>query len=577
VDQQLDPPSREALLRREVASLGGLNHELRGQMERAAADARRKSEQDHKLALSLQSEVEDLRESNCNLVERNNHLLEKIKAMSADMKDLDIQCQEKERLCLKNESDLGALESFKNLTESLTRDNTDLLCELDKIQSFVQKGMSNDESLNKEKAILLAQLQNSDSARKKNIELLRAAETANTDLMQQNDTLANDLAEITSNFRVAELELQNLRSRVLCEVLDEVSQETTKIHSLEAENAEYRQKEHDRQAENDTYKTENTRLNAALSEQSTIVQRLSVDGNVETVKKLSKTVIDLTVERDECKSRLSDKHALFLSVESKLIDEQKALFQLTMVADALKDDKRRAEAHLEATTNDYNRKVDILTANNSKLSADFDDLTERCSGYKAQLRGVEEDARNEYETRLQERRDFNATRLELEDSMSRERASSKTNQCRIETLEREQEALKEKMEQERQVSASLLLKKNEMEELAQDTNALLLSEERKNKMLAAEVESLESAMTSLKTSSAGHVQESQDRIEELQHALTNNKTKLHDALQQMKEKKKTFRTNALELNESLQDADARCKSISDEVSKLQHTVRFAIL
>lgn len=555
-------------LQREVRSLVDINNELRAQLEQRSTEDRRRREQDHKLALNMQSEINDLHVSCRSLAEENNHLIDKMKTMTMDMKDLDMQCQEKERMCLKNESELESLESYRKLTESLTRDNTDLLCELDKLQVLVNKSMSNEESVSKEKKILLNQLQNSDIAQKKQLEKLREAETANARLLSENEQFKKDLADMTSAFRVSELELKTLRSRFDFEVLDEVSQETIKIMNLQTENDEYRRKT----SECDKLESEIIRLKEELNDQSALVQQLSADVNVESVKKLTKAVTDVTVERDELKKRLSDKHNTLLEVESKLVDEQKHVFQLTMQTEELKEAKKRIECILEATQHDCNRKMEVLSANSSKVTSDFNDLMDRCTTYKAQLRNVEEEVRTEYESRLRERKEFNMTRLGLEDAIHREIVLGKKNQCRIEELEREQDFFKEKLQEQKAGADEIFAKRKELEESLDNKNSLLLVEQRRNTALETENSALQQDMEKLKANSAANVQELSSKIEDLEQKLLINKTKLQEAQQHIKDKKKDFKMNTMELNDRLQDADARCKAVADEVSKVEHAV-----
>ena len=383
-----------------------------------------------------------------------------------------------------------------------------------------------------------------------------------------NEHYKKDLTEMASAVRVCELELKTLRSRFDSEVLDEVSQETMKFRTLEAENSEYRRKEN----EYEGYKSDNTRLKQELLEQSELVQRLSADSNVDSVQKLTKVLTDMTVERDECKRWLSDKQDSLLAMESKLVDEQKKVFQLTMVVAELKDDVKHSEGIREAATADYNKKMDTLSAKNSKIACDVNKLTERCETFQIQLRDVEEELRNEYEQRLKERKEFNATRLDLEDSLNREMILSKKGQCRIEELEGEYEYLKNKVTEHGAVSVAFDLKRKEMEKSLDDTSSLLVNEQRKNKTLLVECESLQDVIEKLKASRAASLQASQSNVEELQQALNMKSTKVQETLQQMKEKKKDFKTNTLELNASLQEANSRCDALSDEIARIQSAV-----
>jgi chromosome segregation ATPase len=569
IDQQLSADDRIALLKREVKAVVGMNNELLAEMETMESKHAQAFDQERKRVNSLQCEMRQLSLSNEQFADRNNHLTEKIKEMSEEMRELDLQCQEKDRLCLKTQCDLETLSNYKKLTESLTRDNTDLLCELDKIQVFVQNGKINDDSSSKEKKVLLDQLRNYDDRHKKLTAQMHDVESANSDLLRKNEKLEAELASIVVNMQVCELESKHLRSRVHCEVLEEVCQESVKNCALDAENSEYKGVVLQLNEEISDLKCERSRLLKETREQSILIEQLTSEENAERLQSLSKELRDMLVERDQYKARLSEKHDCLLATESKLIDEQKKTFILSSTLKELQDEVDRKKSMVDSTKNELTYQIDSLTRQSAKLTTERDELATLCAAQTAKLREVDEEAKKEYAIRRQERKSSNKTLLELEDACNRELILTRKYEMAHDEFTRERENLINKIDKQTSISTMLHTKVSDLEEQLHDSKTEILSLQRTKKSLMDETIILQGDIESLKASFATKVKESSDKIKALEQDIDIYKTKLQDTQYQMKESRSKYKANTIELNTSLQGADERCKIISDEVNKLQ--------
>ena len=545
-----------------------LNNELNVELEQVSFE----KEQQRKLSNTLYAEINKLSLSNKALSEQNNHLSDNIKVANSDIKDLELKYQDKEKRCLKYESDMETMGSYKQLTESLTCDNTELLKELEKMQMLVQKGMDNEECLNRDKKVLLDQLNNSSATQKKNLDEFKALKEANEDLTLNNEKLLQNLSEMTKQFEIAELELKNLRSRVHSEVLEEVSNECFQIQTIKSENSLFKQQLEELQKDITKYNSECICLQREIDNKDAHIQKLSEDNNLERTKALSFNVAELTWELELCKSQLADKCKSLEAVEDKLVSEEKKSFDLTIIVEELRRDLAKSDMSHKAALNEVSTSLDEQHVQNSKMETELKEVQKRCSAYKLSIHELEEELRKEYESRLQDRMEFNKNRLDLTDAVNKEAQSTRISARRIEELEKDIESLKRKASEQSSAEISLRTDVKELQVALDKSNLLLCAELRKNKELTSDNECLRDNTEGICKRHHKLEEDLRREVVELEQTLASTKSKLKDALQHIKENNKSYKAKATELNESLQQADDRCKDMSESVIRLERAV-----
>jgi len=163
----------------------------------------------------------------------------------------------------------------------------------------------------------------------------------------------------------------------------------------------------------------------------------------------------------------------------------------------------------------------------------------------------------------------NETRLQLADASNRELVLTKKLDSSIEEFNRERDTLVNNIERQTAASMSSEAKIVSLEDKLNSVSLDLTTAQRHNKALVSENEILRVDINNIRTSCSNKMQMSQSREQKLEQELEASKSKLEEELNLMRECKLKFKANTIELNASLQSADERCRTISDEVNKLQ--------
>ena len=310
--EQCDDP---LLLRREVDSLAELNHELYSKIDQMNNEFRIKSESQEKIQSELQCERKALMASNEKLSEENRHLCQKIQTITLEMKSMEAENNELLENAKRQDEEMGTLESYKTLTQTLTKDNTDLLRELDNLQAIVQKKVASEESIAQERKCLLDRINNNDEIIAKFKSDAYEINEKNAELARRVEVLTEKNAALISSNDHAEAELKNLRCRVDSEVSDEVHQEYARISALENEKMEMNKKTASLEHKCESLKQENCGMATRLQEQVVIIESLTEKCDGAMIAKLEKAVKEKTAELSDSRATLKQKVNALLAAE----------------------------------------------------------------------------------------------------------------------------------------------------------------------------------------------------------------------------------------------------------------------
>lgn len=270
----------------ELSELTQLNNSLYQKIETLQEEKRvTLAELENERSL-YQQRVEDLKTRNLLTNEECRSLHEDIYRLKTELKDLRTRYEE-EILKTSTESTIHQqLETYRQLSESLTKENIKLSTDIAKLG----RQMSDHENSEKKSASTIKLLLEKNSHLEN--EQLRLQESfdhlnrAHTELLREKDELNNKYQALSSKHKRSEIELRKLQGRFHEEIQSEVHAEAERMTLLEEECSRLQTEIFTTKNERNQWELENIRLNEELAKLKATVESMNVSQHVELVQQM---------------------------------------------------------------------------------------------------------------------------------------------------------------------------------------------------------------------------------------------------------------------------------------------------
>lgn len=364
--QSAQVPGDYDVVDREIAMLTTLNNELNETIDRMRLEAQEREAQIAVESNAMRSQVESL-SHRCQELDKENHVLVQENGhMKIDIKELQLLYREKEESLKLQKSELLDTETYRKIADTLTRENNLLETELNALRKNLTSGESADNKSQKSIKLLLDNIKYLEKEKSEYLGQLDAERTTCEELSQERDDLTNKLKELIRRYKVCDMELRTLQSRVQDEVHEEVAAESNRVYELQEDCDQLREALRAAQQESRIKAVELMQRENDITELREEMAALSKERECELIDSLRGEIFALSEGLRERDVALSRSSSTILEKDALVATERIRVEEMQSLIDRLKAERTEREKELHLQQEESEKKLRKM---NSELTA----------------------------------------------------------------------------------------------------------------------------------------------------------------------------------------------------------------
>ena len=334
--------------RLEISELIQLNNSLNEKIERLTDENQTLEREYQNERLLFQQRLDDLKTKNLMTNEECRALREEIHKLKKELKEMYSRQEQNQAHNITESVLQQQLNTYKQLSESLTRENVKLTTDIARLSNESYDRESEEKKTTSSIKLLLEKISQLESELNVQHESYENEKQFKQQILSERDELNGKLHEVSNKYKRVETELRTLQSRVQEEVQNEVSIEIERLYVLEEECNRLQKEIFNTRNERNSFELENLRLNQELIDLQNLMENNSSENQNQMITKLQ-------LEIDELNKRLTTSNDQTIQlqnlIEQKDVELDAIRSQLTSETERykieLKDLKKNSKLNLQ--------------------------------------------------------------------------------------------------------------------------------------------------------------------------------------------------------------------------------------